>query len=536
MADIFISYARSTATQAKAVATALRALGYSVWIDDDLPAHRTYSRVIEEQMAAAKAAVVIWSADAVQSEWVMSEANRAREDRKLVQLSVDAARLPMPFDQIQSADLVDWAGDPDTPGWRKVVSSIADLVGGTTEAAQPVADAPLPLPSKPSIAVLPFANLSGDPEQEYFADGMVAEIVTALSRHRSLFVVGSASTLAFRGETRTTKEIARELGVRYLLEGNVRRSGDRVRIAAQLIDAVSGGQLWAEKFDGVLNDVFDLQDEVATAVATQIEPNVLSAEMKRASSFPTADTSAYDLYLRARYLLHRADAKSLAERDTLIDCAIAADPDFAPALALASIFQAFHWISDGNDADDARTAAIDLGRRALRAGGADAEVLALVVNGFALIGEDLEFCQSTIDRALAINPGLSVAWLASGLARLCAGQTALALDHLDTGLRQDPRSPWSFTFRMFRADCIFMMHRFEEAAALFKESVQVNPDSVGPRTMLVAAYAHLGRLAEAEALCRPMLVASLQMVLSWFHDPDDKELLRSGLRLAGADV
>ena len=158
MSDVFISYARSTAKQAQQVAETLRGLGYSVWIDDDLPAHRTYSRVIEEQMTAAKAAVVIWSVDAVQSEWVMSEANRAREDHKLVQVTTDTSRLPMPFDTIQCADLTGWTGDLDAPGWRKVVASIADLLGGASVAAAS-ASPPPPLPSKPSIAVLPFATV-----------------------------------------------------------------------------------------------------------------------------------------------------------------------------------------------------------------------------------------------------------------------------------------------------------------------------------------------------------------------------------------
>src|SRR5665213_1103748 len=159
MSDVFISYARSTAKKAQQVAETLRGMGYSVWIDDDLPAHRTYSGVIEEQMTAAKAAVVIWSADAVKSEWVLSEANRAREDHKLVQLNVDGARLPMPFDQTQCAEMTGWTGDPSAPGWRKVVASVADLVGGSGIAQEPVvgasvSGAALPLPSKPSIAVM----------------------------------------------------------------------------------------------------------------------------------------------------------------------------------------------------------------------------------------------------------------------------------------------------------------------------------------------------------------------------------------------
>ena len=273
MADIFISYARSTAKQAQAVAAALRGLGYSVWIDDDLPAHRAYTPVIEEQLTAAKAAVVIWSADAVQSEWVLSEANRAREDRKLVQVTTDESRLPMPFDTIQCADLARWSGDLATPGWRKVVASVSDLIGGRSVTAAP----PPTLPSKPSIAVLPFADMTGAEGQDYFVDGMVAEITTALSRIRSIFVIASSSALTFKGQGIGAQDAARQLGVRYVLEGSVRRAAGRVRIAVQLIDASDSVQIWTQRFDDTLDDVFALQDKVALAVAGQIEPTLQSA-------------------------------------------------------------------------------------------------------------------------------------------------------------------------------------------------------------------------------------------------------------------
>ena len=231
MLDIFVSYARSTAHHAQAVAEALRALGYRVWLDDELPAHRAYADVIEERLRAAKAVVVIWSAEAAKSQWVQSEADRAREEDKLVQLTVDGARLPMPFDRIQCADLAGWTGDPEAPGWRKVAASVAELIGGAGVAAAPVMAPPPPsLPSKPSIVVLPFANLSGDAEQDYFADGMVEEIVAALTRIRSIFVIASGSGLSFKGKGVSAQEAARQLGVRYVLEGSVRKSAGTVRI------------------------------------------------------------------------------------------------------------------------------------------------------------------------------------------------------------------------------------------------------------------------------------------------------------------
>jgi adenylate cyclase len=296
MSDVFISYARSTAKQAQTVAEALRAHGYSVWIDDDLPAHRTYSRVIEEQMTAAKAAVVIWSADAVQSEWVMSEANRAREDRKLVQVSTDTARLPMPFDTIQSADLAGWTGDLGAHGWRKVVASIGDLVG----AVPPAAAAPKAAQRRLSVCVLPFANMSGDPEQEYFSDGISEDIITDLSKVSALSVVSRNSAFQFKGRHVDLRQIARQLDVSHVLEGSVRKAGGRVRITAQLIEANQDSHLWAERFDRDLDDIFAVQDEISRAIVTALKLRLLPEEKVAIARRGTDSPEAYDLYLMAR--------------------------------------------------------------------------------------------------------------------------------------------------------------------------------------------------------------------------------------------
>ena len=223
-----------------------------MWLDEQLPAHRAYGDVIAEHLTAANAVVVIWSAEAARSEWVRSEANAGREARKLVQLSVDGAKLPMPFDQIQCADLTDWNGDLKAAGWRKVADSIAELIGGGDTSAPPATDAPLPLPSKPSIAILPFKNMSKDPDQEFFADGLVEAITATLSRIRSFFVIARNSAFRYKGKAVNLVDVGRELGVRYILEGSVQRAGDRLRITVQLVDAVGDAHIWADHFDGTL--------------------------------------------------------------------------------------------------------------------------------------------------------------------------------------------------------------------------------------------------------------------------------------------
>src|SRR5580698_8102702 len=219
MSDVFISYARSTEKQAEQVAEALRALGYNIWRDDELPAHRAYTEVIEERLKAAKAVVVIWSAEAVQSQWVRSEANRAREDHKLVQLNVDGARLPMPFDQIQCADLAGWSGDGQAAAWRKVLGSVEALVGQAV--ADPDAKAGGQTSRGPralSVCVLPFANMSGDAEQEYFSDGITEDIITDLSKVSALSVVSRNSAFQFKGQHVDVRAVARQLAVSHVLE------------------------------------------------------------------------------------------------------------------------------------------------------------------------------------------------------------------------------------------------------------------------------------------------------------------------------
>jgi TolB-like protein/Tfp pilus assembly protein PilF len=297
MSDVFISYGHSTAArQARGAAEALRALGYSVWIDDDLPAHRAFTAEIEAQLTAAKAALVIWSEKGATSHWVLSEANRAREDNKLVQLRIDGARLPMPFDQIQCADLSGWSGEGEHPAWSKVTASVAHLVRGvgaphaaTDAVAAPAASA------EPLLAVLAFDNLSGDPETAYFSDGVSEEILQTLARSADLKVIGRASSFQFRGAEKAAGRVAASLNATHVLDGSVRRAGSKVRVAANLIECEHQTNLWSDRYDRDLTDVFALWDEIAASVAA-----ALKTAFARSPPPSPIDPAAYDLFLRVQ--------------------------------------------------------------------------------------------------------------------------------------------------------------------------------------------------------------------------------------------
>ena len=534
MTAVFISYARETEGEARRIAEALRALGYGVWRDDEIPAHRVFGEVLEERLAAAKVVLVLWSAAAAKSEWVRSEASRARAMGKLVQLTLDKSPLPIPFDQIQRADLVGWAGEADHTGWRKVVSGVGDLADAQGLAAGSATSAPLPLPSKPSIALLPFANLSGDPEQDYFADGMVEEIARALSRVRSLFVIGGGSSASLKGKTTTPREAARTLGVRYVLEGSVRRAGGRVRIAVKLIDGADGVQIWADRFEDTLEDVFALQDRVALSVAGVIEPAVREADLRRTAARPTEDLGSYDLYLRAfsRYRsLARADLEAALH---LLDRAITLDPGNGPALGLAAFCHIFLVISSLSD-DPAWQSmqARALVKRALEVGADDPEVLANLVFAAGFDG-DRETALSLADRALELNPGSSYVWIASGFARSTFGEPGLGFDQLEMGLRLDPLSPLRPNTLGMQGLARCADGRFREGVALLKQAVQLRPELLIAHLFLAVSHGHLGEPAAArEAIARFESLApiGIRAFVQAHPFPATREFLLEGLDL-----
>jgi adenylate cyclase len=441
-----------------------------------------------------------------------------------------AGRLDLTFDDIGEQSLKNIARSVRVYRVRRPATK-------STPSGAPI-KATLPLPDKPSIAVLPFANMSGDPEQEYFADGMVEEIITALSRIRWLFVIARNSSFTYKGQAIDVKQVGRDLGVRYVLEGSVRKAGQRVRIAAQLIDATTGTHLWADRFDGSLEDVFELQDKIALSVAGIIEPTLQAAEMRRSAGRPTTDLSAYDLYLRALAALYPITKDQTFEALGLLEQAIAIDRHYGPALSWAAMCH-LRLVEDGwaEEPETSRSKGIDLARQALQAGENDPRVLAQAAYVLARFGEDIGAMIGLVDRSLSLNPSFARGWYVSGIIRVWAGQPDLAIEHVETSLRLSPRERMGVPL-VVMGTAYFFKRQFDEAAAKLLLAMQDNPGSPVPYRGLAACYAHLGRLDEARAIVARLRAITSQVVPSDlpYRNPEDRELLLSGLRLASGDA
>jgi pentatricopeptide repeat protein len=399
-------------------------------------------------------------------------------------------------------------------------------------------EASLPLPDKPSIAVLPFANLSGDPDQEYFAEGMVEEIITALSHIRWLFVIARNSSFIYKGRAVDVKQVGRELGVRYVLEGSMRKAASRVRITAQLIDATTGAHLWADRFDGSLDDVFDLQDEVASTVAGIIEPALQNAETARSVSRPTTELTTYDLYLRALAHSLSYEKDGVAQALELLARATERDPHYGPALALAAhCHQRFDVMNWSADPEEVRLTSINFARQALRYGPDEPDVLALAAFSLGYFNEDIDVAIGLIDRCLTLNPSSARGWHWSGLLRVFAGKPDLALEHLAVYLRLNPRDRLAPYLNSI-GEAHFFRRRFDEAAANLLASLERAPGFPITYRVLASCYAHMGRLDEAREIVGRLraITPAVMEPGARYRNQELRELFLSGLRLAAAET
>jgi adenylate cyclase len=364
----------------------------------------------------------------------------------------------------------------------------------------------LSLPDKPSIAVLPFANMSGDPEQEYFADGMVEEIITALSRIRWLFVIARNSTFTYKGQAVDVKQVGRELGVRYVLEGSVRKAGGRVRITGQLINATTGTHIWADRFDGSLADVFDLQDQIATSVAGVIEPTLRQAEIERARRKRPDSLDAYDLYLRALPFAYTSMPEDADKALGYLEQATRLDADFAVVHAIIAWCHEQRYLRGGLD-ENAKAIALHHAHLAIAMGGDDPTALAIagLVIGF-LEPREYDIAVSAFDRALTLSNSSALALGFSAVTRAWHGESTIAIEQAEQALRLSPLfDPLSKERHMAIAIAHFVAGRFEESASAASRAIQANPRFSPPYWMRCAALASLGRIGEAEAVAQWLL-------------------------------
>jgi len=418
------------------------------------------------------------------------------------------------------------------------VYSIAS--GASASTVTPSAAVTLPRPDKPTIAVLPFINMSGDAEQDYFADGMVEDIITALSRFRNLFVIARDSSFTYKGRSVKVQTVGRELGVRYVLEGSVRKAGNRVRITGQLVDAATGSHLWADRFDGTLEDVFDLQDQVTASVVGAIAPKLEQAEIERAKRKPTDSLDAYHYYLRGMAAVHRWDREANKEALSLFYKAIELDPNFASAYGMAA--RCYSQRKAGGWAEDRVQEAVEAERLAWRAvdlGKDDALALATAGIALAFVVGDMNNGNAFIDQALALNPNLAWGWLFSGFVKIWMGEPEVAIERVTRAMQLSPQDFQFFNMQLGNALAHFTAGRYAEALSWAEQAVRGHPNYSFAAGAFAASAALAGRLGEAEtAMARlrqlhPQLRISDLMETLPLRRPEDRDKWIDGLREAG---
>jgi TolB-like protein/Tfp pilus assembly protein PilF len=398
----------------------------------------------------------------------------------------------------------------------------------------------LTLPDGPSIAALPFVNLSGDPAQDYFGDGVVEDIIAALSRSRWLFVIARNSSFTYKGRVVDVKQVGRELGVRYVLEGSVRKAANRVRITGQLIDATTGAHIWADRFEGALDNILELQDQMTERVVGAIAPQLERAEIGRAKLKPTESLNAYDYYLRGMADLHRGGRQDIDRALALFRKAIDLDPDFASAYAMAAWCHFWRkvngWMSDRMH--EVREG-MQLARRAVELGRDDAVALTRGGHAIAHLAGDLDCGIAFVDRALTLNPNLAAAWFVSGFLKVWHGEPDDAIDRFTRAMRFSPLDPEMYRMQAGMAVAHLFAGRFDAASSWAEKASRDLPSFLMVVGIIAASHALAGRVAQAQAAMRHLRQLDPALRVSGLKDwlpirrPEDLATFADGLRRAG---
>jgi adenylate cyclase len=480
MADVFVSYARSDKARVAPLVAAIEAQGWSVWWDPEIEAGQQFDDQIEDELSAARAVLVVWTPTSVTSRWVRGEAREAADRGVLVPARFDGARLPMDVRAIHTTDLDGWGDNPSSAPFQALLKALGTMIarqggpGGGNGAAATGSQ-----PSRIGICVLPFANMSGDPEQEYFSDGISEDVITDLSKVSALAVVSRNSAFMYKGKVVDVPKIARDLKVQYVLEGSVRKAGGRVRITAQLVDGASSDNVWAERYDRDLNDIFALQDEISEAIVKALKLKLLPEEKKAIEQRGTTNLEAYNLYLMARQHYATGNEGDIRRNDAIVRlCRRAAeiDPNYAQAWALMALGQMLARLIRGGQVDDGLAAA---------------------------------------ERALSLDPNLAAAHAVKARILSEGGRHDEASTEIEGALRLDPES---YEVNRAAAYLRFRQKRLPEAVRHFEKAQALMETDVSSPNMLITCYTALG---DREALRRVAQITLARAQKTLAQDPSN---------------
>ena len=506
--DIFISYSSDDRARAKLFADAFAAAGLTVWWDAGLRAGDAYDQKIEQALRAAKAVVVLWSPTSVESRWVRAEATLADRNRTLVPATIEPCEKPIMFELTQTADLSHWRGDVADRAWLTFLDDVRRMAAKAVPSASPVPSTTAEPPtvketlkpgqsgSAPSLAVLPFTNRSGLQEDDVFAEGMVEDVISALTQGVNVRVLGATTTANLnRAAITDIAALGRQLGVRYLLEGNIRRAGVNLRVTTQLLDADSGTAIWTAKFDRPLSELADLQEELVTEIAANLDTQVQNMEVARALKKP-GDLTSWEAVSRAwsAYRLYDASAMQLAITEATRAVAIASDYGAGQAmlaLALATRF-AFTGPDDPAEVQRIRTIA----EHALALAPDDIMVLTWVGLALSYIGSANEG-ERYAARAVSKAPGVGTTRYGYAIASVMNGRVEMGLAELETAIRLMPGAIVVWIAKMWVARALALAERWAEADPALDEVFTLNPAYAHGHVLKALVHVKLGRESEA---------------------------------------
>jgi adenylate cyclase len=498
MADVFVSYARSDKARVAPLVAAIEANGWTVWWDPEISPGQEFDRQIAQELRSATAVLVVWTRNSVESRWVRGEAREGAERGILIPIRFEHADLPIDVRALHTTDFDDWKENPHSPQAQEVIRALGNMIArqralqAATKNAPSGPSAPAHGHGRPTICVLPFANMSGDPEQEYFSDGITEDIITDLSKVSALSVTARNSAFLFKGKHVDVPKVARELGVDHVLEGSVRKAGGRVRITAQLVSGSSNDHLWAERYDRDLNDIFALQDEISEAIVKALRLKLLPAERQAIQQRGTDNVEAYNLYLMARQLYvtsHEGDARRAEAVVRLCDRAIEIDPGYARAWALLALGQTILRFLHGRTFDAGLAAA---------------------------------------ERALALDPTLAEAHAVKARVYSEDGRYDLASPEIDAALRLDPDS---YEVNRSAAYLRYRQHRPGDAARYFEKALLLLDTDVNSASMLISCYTALGDVA---AVARVAEIALRRAEAILKQDPNNAAAVSYGANALAA--